>query len=212
MNAKNRIETMISALTTNKNNTHILPSGGNVRYFAFLTDKEVASNSEVADLEIVNNKIVFNQDFVEQAKLADLNKLLTDKVKVAIADFKFPTKDDETIDFDQVSNEMKSIDAMSILNGQAFNSAALSATDKLIAVKLVADKLKEILLVDKTTAATHYTNFSNFLRTFPLEFRLFSIRQIGIEAIVSNGLDEKETGGDLADLMLDINGQLSNVQ
>lgn len=205
MDLKTKIKAILLEYSLRKDNSHIGSGlGGNMLYFGYLQDKTSTITNDVESVDIRDNHILWNPEFLEKTSKLDIRTKLDELVKSRIEKegFTFPVDSDLKIDPSLVNEAVANMDVDAILSGEKElpDLSTLNLGSRLVACMRVCAKFSEQL--DKIASEKQEPNaklhqaFCNAMNNFDISVSLLSIRtQIGIDRLIRDNLDEDKILG-----------------
>lgn len=168
--------------------------GGNTNYYGYTNGKPSIITSEVADVDIVDGKILWNAEFLSQPKKI-IREKLDAKVKAKIEEegFTFINNEFSNIDPELVDDIVKNASIEKLFAGEERlpDTFELNTYSGLVLCMRICSHFAQH--IDNNTASNLYKPFHSIMCRFDDATALLSIRtQIGLARIIKNNLDENE--------------------
>lgn len=203
-NLQSKITPILSEYALAPNNNSVgSGKGGNVKFLAYTHNKQSQITPEVNDIEIRDNRILWNPEFLSKSK-ADIRSILDTRINDQIEKEHFSSvwmendKDPSTIKYNEslLKDEIKNLNIEALLNGDVAmpDLSQLDFTNKLFLCIRVCAQFKALL--DTENSSKYYKPFIDIVSKFETPISLFAIRtEINLETLVKYNLDEKEPIG-----------------
>jgi len=201
---KRKLHCILMEYALSPHNQHVGSGlGGNIQYFAFVYGRKPIMTKDVEQVEIKEDSILWNPDFLASTSVYDIRHHLDDLIKSNIEkeNYKFAISEHQEnngwqykIDDSLIDDESKNIDPESLLKGETklpdLNSLDLNS--RICLCMRVCAKFAAFVDSDPDDKK-YYKGFHDTISKFDDALALFSMRaQIGLERIVKHNLDEDE--------------------
>jgi hypothetical protein len=185
-----KIDAVIGSYGVSDNNTSVgAGKGGNITYYLFLAPKTTEFSAEVKSVEVSDNAVVWNPEFVSGVKISELRTALDEQVATKIGDFVSPVVNSK-IGSQSVSASLVDFDAEQVLLGTK-TAEIITPTDRLFVAQEAVSFVAGLLTTDVEKAKTFFSPLAAFLSNFDAATVVWSMtRFLGLEKIVSFNIDE----------------------
>lgn len=183
-----KIESIFCEYALHKDNIHLgFGLGGNVLYYGFVQNKLLIISNDVNEIDIVDNKIYWNPDFLSKSK-KEIRKHLDALITLKIEQDGFNFSLD--INWNDVDNLVKNANIDEILSGKENVPLDLNAISKLAMYRRIcAGFIKQM---DEGNA-DNCKRFSDIMSNVRTDTALLAIRvEIGTDRVLKYDLDRDD--------------------